>query len=685
MSSMVALSRRFALLLTLPLAVPAAAQSVSVPVVQQLPRSYQPGAEEQTAPAPPPSISTRGEGSEWDAARARLRASGPTAMAGAVSRWQQLSASDRFGFSEYAGFLLSYPGFPEETKLRRYAEKSLVTYGGQPSQVAAFFDRFPPLSSQAGAQYAVALSALQRQDAPNKALLAWRAGPAGTNEAALGALVSGRAMAVDHDARMDALLWAGAADEAARQIAWTSPQSRDLFMARLAVLQGSDPAAQGLALPAVASSEPGYLYTRARQLMRSGQGAYAASLLANRGRLSQLPLDPEKWVDLQLSAARAADAGTAVRLASMIDDAFAPGADISRSSFDLRDDYTSLMWLAGTKALWSLGDGRAAAPLFWRYGAAARTPQTRSKGFYWAGRALARAGDSAGAARYFEAAGAYADQFYGQLALERLGRAIPTLATKGATPTAAERAAFAAKPITAAVREVARDTEWPVAVRFFKEIAEQAQTPGEHQLVADLARELGRRDLGVIMGQAAGSDGIADFQHVAFPLIPTPDGTDWTMVHAITRQESQFAANAVSHAGARGLMQLMPGTAREQAGKVGLSYDSSSLMLDPGYNIRLGDGYFQRMLSYYGGSYPLAVAAYNAGAGNVNKWLRANGDPRSGSIDWIDWLEKIPVSETRNYVQRVLENAVDYEAMYPQYARSGPRPLSRMIGKSTPG
>ena len=253
-------------------------------------------------------------------------------------------------------------------------------------------------------------------------------------------------------------------------------------------------------------------------------------------------------------------------------------------------------------------------------------------------------------------------------------------------PTAAERAAFEARPLTLAVREVARESDWPTGVRFFREISEQALTEADHVMVADLARELGRRDLAVILAQAAHTDGFGEFHKTGFPLIPTVAGSNWTMVHAITRQESQFAMNAVSHAGARGLMQLMPGTAREQAGKLGLEYSPEALMRDAGYNIMLGDAYFRRMLDYYGGSYPLAVAAYNAGPGNVNKFLRANGDPRHGGIDWIDWIERIPLSETRGYVQHVLQNAVVYEAMHPDKARmGGPNPLSRFIGKRTPG
>ena len=151
------------------------------------------------------------------------------------------------------------------------------------------------------------------------------------------------------------------------------------------------------------------------------------------------------------------------------------------------------------------------------------------------------------------------------------------------------------------------------------------------------------------------------------------------MVHAIARQESEFDRTRTSHAGAQGLMQLMPGTAREQAGKIGVVYLSASLTADPQYNIQLGNSYFQRMYNNYG-SYPLAVAAYNAGPGNVNKWLRDNGDPRTGSISWIDWIERIPIFETRNYVQRVLENAVIYEELHPDQATFGrPRPLREFL------
>ncbi|WP_421838966.1 lytic transglycosylase domain-containing protein [Novosphingobium sp.] len=631
----------------------------------------------------------------WDAARAKLIAQGQGPMAQAISRWQMLTSSDRFAFSDYSGFILSYRGFPEEEKLRRAAEAALDRQSADASTVVAFFDRVPPLTNPARAQYALALKALGRPEADTMARAAWRGGSmSDAAEVAILAGWGGTFLPDDEDARMDALLWAGNPSPAARQTARVSPARRGLFAARLATLIGLDPyaAADGTGTD-VLNSDPGFLYSRARQLRRQGNGAAAQALIANRPLLARLPLSRDKWVDELLANARGAaavgDARTAWRIAAGIDDAFAQGEDVSQMPYDLRDDYTSLMWLGGQQALRQLGNGKDAAPLFWRYGSAARTPGTRSKGFYWAGLAAAQAGQASEAQRYFEMAAAYGDQFYGLLALERLGRPVPRFAAEAdVQPTPDERARFNAALLTQAVREAARDADWRTTVRFFREISNQQQSKGQHVLVADLARELGRRDLGVIVGQAAAARGYLDFQHIAFPVIPVPQGYEhaWTMIHAIARQESQFAQNAVSHAGARGLMQLMPATANEQAGKLGLSYSSSALIDDAGFNLQVGGAYFQRLLDYYNGSYPLAVAAYNAGAGNVNKWLRANGDPRAGGIGWIDWIERIPLSETRNYVQRVMENAVVYEAMYPDKASyTGANPLSHFLGKPTPG
>lgn len=625
---------------------------------------------------------------DWDRARASQMQLRDMGVRQSIDRWRTLSANGNLGFAAYASFLMQYPGYPQEDKLRGFAEKALANESPDSASLIAFFDRFPPISSIAAGRYAATLTFARRPEAAQRAVSAWRAGSLAPNdETTLLSFYRDRFSAEDHDARMNALLWQGETSQAERQISFVSAAQRGVFMERLSLLQGAAPGALGVPVTGDLLRDPGYIYNRAMQARKSGNLPGAISLLANRAPLAQPVPEPEKWVRELLTAAKGAGADPAVRIASSIDDAFAPGTDISKLSFRLRDDYTTLVWLGGTKALWELRDPRRAAPLFYRYGAAAQTPGTRSKGFYWAGRALAQAGDTAGANRYFEMAAQYAECFYGQLSLERLGRPMPNLdVMPQARPTNAERAAFQAKPITRAVRDVARDADWRTGVQFFREISNQAQSPADYVLVAELAREIGRRDLGVIMGQSAHAEGYANFGRISFPEMPVPANANWIMAHALTRQESQFAQNAVSHAGARGLMQLMPGTAREQAGKMGLSYSQDALISDPTYNVQLGDGYFSRMMDYYGGATPLAVGAYNAGPGNVNKWLRANGDPRTGEVDWVEWIERIPIYETKNYIQRVLENAVVYESMNPQrgYYR-GSTPLSNRMGKRVPG
>ncbi len=622
------------------------------------------------------------DAASWDRARSNLVAQGPGRMAPVISQWEYLTARDNLGFSQYADFVASYPDFPKIETLRRRAEAAIERSNPAPQQLAAFFAKAPPLTNPARAHHALALASLNRPDAFAAARAAWRGGTMTDRaEIAIASLYAARFTPEDHAARMDALMWQGDAAGGARQILRLTGSARELGMARLALVQGQLPESAGLIVPPGALSDPGYVYNLARYHRTRGNLPGAVATLANRPRAAALPFDQEAMVGELLRAARGAGADFAARIAASAEDLFASGADLTAKSFRLRDDYTSLMWLGGTKALWELGDGRRAAPLFHRYGAAAQTTQTRSKGFYWAGRAAARGGDRAGAERYYAMAAAYPDRFYGQLALKELGQPQPSFAVgTTAQPGPAQQALFDNSTLVRAVREVARGAPWRTGVQFYRELADQAETAEQHAMVSALAREIGRRDLAVILADAAGTNGLGHYVSQGYPVVPAPAGTDWTFVHAIARQESQFAENAISHAGARGLMQLMPGTAREQAGKMGISYMSADLIGSMDTNIRLGDGYFSRMMDYYGGSYPLAVAAYNAGPGNVNKWLRANGDPRTGAVDWIDWLERIPVYETKNYVQRVLENAAAYEQLYPARAQTGrPRTVADFL------
>ncbi len=610
---------------------------------------------------------------QTSAQRGNLVAQQPSQMGAAISRWELLHGRSTYRFADYAGFALAYPEFPRSEILRRKAEQRLDEEAPSQSEILSFFDALPPLTNKGRARYALSLATARRPEALEWAKAAWRGGSmSDAAEAYILGLYASSFTAEDHSARMDALLWQKNAEAAERHLVNVSPADRPLALARIALVRGSTPQAAGIAVPDGAQRHAGYIYNLVNYYRARRQTSAAVGLLANRPAAQAPAFRAEALVAEMLEVATAADVANTVRIASRIDDLFAPGTDISKGSFALRDKYTDLMWKGGTNALWRQGDGAAAAPLFQRYGLAARTPLTRSKGFYWAGRAARRAGLEADAQRYFEMGAQYPHYYYGQLSISALGRPMPTF---GEIPQLAidanTRAEFENSALTRAIRTLASNRrDWRTERRFFQAIGNSAETPEELVMVDDLAAEVRMPEMAVVVGMEAGANGFAGYERVGFPTYPTPPRVnDWTMVHAISRQESEFDRTRQSHAGARGVMQLMPGTAREQAGILGLQYMSAGLFDDPSYNITLGDAYFARMMDYYGGAYPLAVGAYNAGPGRVNQWLRLNGDPRRGEIDWVTWVEKIPANfETRYYIMRVLGNAVSYSHMYPQEA-----------------
>ena len=597
----------------------------------------------------------------------------PSAVDGAIARWEVLQTSRSHGFADYAGFVLAWPSFPKSDILRLRAEAALETEAPSQDEVLRFFDAHPPLTNPARARYALALAAMQRPEALNEARRAWRGGlMADPVELYLAGLYGAQFTPEDHAVRVDALLWQGKADAASRMVVNLPEEARPMALARIALLRGARPETAGLAVPEGAEADPGYVFNLVKFLRSSGQNYEAARVFTSRPVFVRPARDAEAFVGQLLGLAEDLGPSEAAQIAARSGDLFAPGSDLSQASFTLRDRLTDLMWLGGTKALWNLGDGTTAAPLFARYGDAAKTPLTKAKGYYWAGRAAQQAGDSAGAARWFEMAARWPDYYYGQLALSALGRPMPGFAgLPQPAMDASTRAEFEARPVVRAIRALAKNRrDWRTERRFFEALGDEADTPVEMLMAGMLARETGLDEMAVVLGLKMGEVGVSGLERIGFPTVATPPAVnDWVMVHAIGRQESEFDRTRESHAGARGIMQLMPGTAREQAGKIGVQYLSADLTAAPLYNIQLGDAYFARMLSYYGGSYPLAIGAYNAGPGRVNQWLRANGDPRRGEIDWVTWVEKIPANfETRYYVMRVIGNAVTYSHMYPEQA-----------------
>jgi soluble lytic murein transglycosylase len=607
----------------------------------------------------------------------------------ALNDWRRLRQGANWAFADYARFLIAYPGWPGDAALRRSAERAMRP-GENGATVIAFFRDKQPASATGFARLAEAYAAQGRAaEAVNAARRAWSASDlAAADEIALYQRFGASFTAADHDARVDRLLVDRDAADAARLLPSTSASRRPAFAARIAMQQRSpDTEALYNTVLAQVTTDAGLMQDRVRYLREANWNAAARQLLARPHRFTVLPADPGKWFELKRIVAQEAAAERqftlAYDIARQVDDALPAGSDLAAQPLQVRDEYTNLTWLAGTMAIRALNRPAEAVALFDKYSEGGRSLQVLTKGAYWAGRAAAQAGQLQNATAHFSKAAAYPDLFYGQLAHERLGRAIPApLGSPQMLVTPAQRNAFAVKPLVRAVRLLGGQNRRDEQALFVRALSEQLTDNGDRLLATELSSQIGRQDLAVWTARSSRNGGAPFYFRAAYPTIAGAGLSEeylWSIAHGITRQESSFDRTAVSGAGARGLMQLMPGTAQEQSGKLGTGYDFGRLTSDPAYNVMLGSSYFRRLLNQWDGNYVLAVASYNAGAGNVRKWVNRFGDPRRPGADIVTWIEDIPFSETRGYVQRVLENTVVYDRMNPR--ATAPRQLSHFLGK----
>ena len=619
--------------------------------------------------------------------------SAATSVSHAVSDWRRLRQSSGYAFADYARFLIFNQGWPEESKLRRWAERAMRP-GENPATVLSFYAGERPASGNGWARLADSYAATGRMtEALDAARNAWASDDLGpTDEQAIWARYGRSLTTADHDRRMDSLLFAKKADDAARIYSLTTPARRAAFAARIAMQRSSaDADAMYGRVIGTVTSDAGLMMDRARYLRAKGWESHARDLAARPHNFTYRPADPERFHEMLLilagEAAQARHFQQAYNIARQVDDALPAGSAVSSQPIGFRDNYTSLAWLAGTIALDRLNQPANAIAMFDRYAQAGRSLQVQTKGYYWAGRAALGAGRIVEANTYFQRAAAYPELFYGQLALERLGRSVsaPPQSVASIAAGPANRTEFYNRRLVQATRMMAQGGSANERALFVRALSESLDNDAERGLAVELGQQIGRPDLGVWVARSARIKGSMFYVRQAFPNLQAQvPGDLWSLAHGITRQESSFNPYAVSHAGARGMMQLMPGTAREQAGKMGLGYDGTRLYTDPNYNVMLGSAYFRRMLNMWDGNVPLAVASYNAGYGNVRKWVNAYGDPR-GRVDVLKWIEAIPFTETRAYVQRVIENSVVYDSMRSPSQQQTAFHVSRYLGKNRPG
>jgi soluble lytic murein transglycosylase len=558
---------------------------------------------------------------------------------------------------EIAAFMQRNPDWPAQAALEHRRQEAIAS-DPDDAAVLAQCSPSPGLAAALLRCAEATANAGHTADATALARHAWvDAIDDASGEAAFVRRWNGIATPDDQWARFQRLAWSSD-QAAARQITRLDSLHHKAAEARLAARR-NDPQAEALAaaLPPALQDDPGLMLDRAKALRHAEQVQQAVTLWLKQGEPAQRAAPDHLaafWTERNLLARRLLRDGDAAN-------AYAIAAAHGQTAAEQKADAE---FLAGFIALRMLNDPARAMPHF-QVLAASNAAITRGRAHYWLGRAAAAAGGDP-KPEYARAA-AWPTTFYGQLAALALGESQATLVARIKAlrdPAWTQEAAFAFTG-----HEVVRAAAWlmawgdfPRARVFLMRVDEISPIVPERTLTATFALRAGMPDGAVFVARRMGRDGIA-LPQAGWPAPYEPAAPpDPAFSLGIMRQESSFDVAAVSSSGARGLMQLMPPTAQGVARQLGIAASVPALTSDAAHNIRLGTAYLQEVLTRFDGCLPLAAAAYNAGPSRVVQWLGENGDPRTGPVGMVDWIELIPVAETRNYVQRVTENVVMYRA-----------------------
>ncbi len=557
-----------------------------------------------------------------------------------------------YSFEELTGFIAQNPDWPQLNGILMIAEQKIPA-DATSRQVANWFETYPPLTPTGFYRYIEALEALGEQEkSVQKVRERWikrdfAKGEQTAFHARFGRLLTRK----DHQARLSRLVWDNNITDARAMYPYVDKDWQALAEARIA-LENETSKANALLrkVPAHLENDPGLLYQRVKWRRKANLDNEAMEILVNPPKKLERP---DKWWDERHILARR----------MMEQKNFRKAYDLVSKHGEVTGfDYLEAKFLSGWLALRFLGKPDIAAGHFSDLLKEAQTPISRSRGYYWLGRSYEAAGHASEARAAYEAAGIMNTTFYGQLALTRLD-ATPEIVARPEPPIPENvRADFFARDMVRAVDALNRLGDNKRTERFFRALCDSAKQRVEFVLLLELAYQQQRADWAVKASKAANQKNMivpgASFPVLAIEM-PTPP--EPAMTHALIRQESQFQPDAKSPAGAQGLMQLMPATARETARKLAMPYNPER-MTDPDYNIRLGTAFIERQIDAFDGSYVLALAGYNAGPRRARQWMELFGDPRLATIDAVDWIELIPIYETRNYVQRILENLQFYRA-----------------------
>ncbi|MGE0740761.1 MAG: transglycosylase SLT domain-containing protein [Hyphomonadaceae bacterium] len=593
---------------------------------------------------------------------AQLRDSAADPLVRHMLQWRWAAANEApLYFNDIAQALNELPGWPGRTTMRQRAEQAIFDSRLSASERVAFLRQDGgPATGDGRIALAMALRDLgQRSEAAEIARAAWRedALTSATEDRALSEFASSFT-SEDHAARVFGLLWRDQRSAAQRLMPRLSPADRAVATARIALQtrqrRGLQAAVDGV--PASRRDDPGFVFDRVQYRRRTDQPVEAMQLAAEiDANAAPLAARAEIFRERRLYVPRALRAGN-YRLAYSL---------VSNHGLRSGEAFADAEWLSGWLSLRFLDQPQRAAEHFAHLSENVSAPVSRSRALYWRAEAARALGQSDEAERLLAEAAQYNFTYYGQLAATRGERTATMSLPETAAITSDARTRFENRELVRALRLMAEigDQQDFESIAFY--LDDTLDDPMEIELLSQMAREQSYARTALRSAKAGLFRNVVA-ANAAYPLIDLPATVQQqrriepAFVLAIIRQESEFDASAISSANARGLMQLIPSTAQAQARREGMSYERAALTTDPQYNMTLGSAHLADLVDSFNGSYVLAIASYNAGSHNAREWVSDWGDPRSRSVDVVDWIELIPFAETRNYVQRVLENVQVY-------------------------
>ncbi|WP_208437536.1 lytic transglycosylase domain-containing protein [Bartonella taylorii] len=568
-----------------------------------------------------------------------------------------ISSQANIPSSETFNAINELKGWPGIDIMQRNAERAFINETNSIHVILQKFAHHPPLTAQGMAHFAKALIATGQNTRARQIIAPWwHKTKLNVKEEEL-ILKSAHAVLkpIDHLKRMQFMLYAHHFDSAERVAKLAHAQS--LFNAFLAVEKNDPRAMQKLqAVERSWQKDPLLQFARIRYLRRTGQYSAAATLMMRTSKDALKLMNPHAlWKEQRALSREMLDLNkpkTAYQLVAT--------SNGMKSLLAVDAEFH-----AGWYALRFLHDPQLAMHHFSRIPQLSSSPLSVSRGYYWMGRTAETLGEHKNAQNYFHRAAHFGATYYGQLAAARLNQ--KNLEISFPKPTASERQRFSARETIKAIQRLEAAGYANLAKYFYRELGKKIESPGELALLAVMAEKNGDYYTSLKIGKTAVFQGknVGALSHPigAIPTSVHVATVEQALVYAVARQESEFNPTALSKAGAQGILQLMPLTAKTLAKKYSIMWSPKKLSNDASYNATLGTYFLREQLERFNGSYILTLISYNAGSRRVDEWIKRYGDPRSQSLDKvIDWVERIPYTETRNYVMRVMENYGVYKA-----------------------